>query len=96
MALIDDVNEQPLYIDYERECIACRWCEKFKRSIEVRVINQHVKTATSHKQMRQRTLHPENHPNRLQGVRDMIALLLSFVVRNRQHFFDIKMQIMCT
>ena len=58
---IDDANEQPLYIDYERECIACRWCE--------RVINQHVKTAISHKQRRQHTLHPENHPNPLQGVR---------------------------
>lgn len=68
---IDDANEQPLYIDYERECIACRWCEKCKGSIEVRVINQHVKTAISHEQRRQLTLHPENHPNPLQGVRDI-------------------------
>ena len=46
-----------------RECIACHWCEKFKGSIEARVVNQHVKTSQSHKQSRQRILYPEKHPN---------------------------------
>ena len=42
------LEDQPLYIDVETESIRCRWCSLFKGSIEVRVINQHVKTSNSH------------------------------------------------
>jgi len=61
-----DNEDQPLYIDDENECIKCQWCSLFKGSIEVRVINQHVKTAKSHLKYRE-SLQSEQ----VQGVEDI-------------------------
>ena len=46
----DDINDedQPIYISWEEECLKCRWCLLSKGCIEVRVINQHVKSSKTH------------------------------------------------
>ena len=66
-----DETDQPLYIDEETETIKCRWCGLFKGSNEARVINQHVKSAKTHQQERQRHLHPNELTDPLEGVRDI-------------------------
>ena len=47
---------QPLYIDDGEETVKCTWCPDWKGSIQVKVINQHVKTSASHRNARIRHL----------------------------------------
>lgn len=52
-------DDQPLYIDTETESIKCHWCAGlFKGSIEVRAINQHVKSSKTHLKERKNHLNP--------------------------------------
>lgn len=54
---------QPLYIDDGEEAIKCTWCPDWKGSIQLKVINQHVKTSASHRNPRIRHLKLDTEPN---------------------------------
>ena len=54
------VCEQPLIIDYAMEAIVCKWCPSWKGSQQLKVINQHTKTAKSHQTAKQKALGVES------------------------------------
>ena len=43
-------------LDYAMEAIVCKWCPSWKGSQQLKVINQHTKTAKSHLTARQKAL----------------------------------------
>ena len=69
---------QPLFIDESCDMIKCNWCPGFKGSIELRVLNQHCKTAKSHTSMRKKLLGEESAPSTqgLQKITDYFRPVL--------------------
>ena len=67
-------DEQPVFFDWEYECIKCHWYSSFKGSIEARVIKQHLKSSKMHLMERRRHLHP-NEQDPMEGVTDIRMLL---------------------
>lgn len=72
---IDGDVVQPLYIDDGEETIKCDWCPNWKGSIKAKVINQHVKTASSHKNARKKHLKLDDNdiPGRQVDIRTFFA-----------------------
>ena len=70
-------SELPLYIDYAMEAIVCKWCPSWKGSQQLKVINQHTKTAKSHQTAKQKALGVE--PAAMQGVQSIRKYFVSVI-----------------